>query len=236
MTPVLPALPILAQRRQPDVWYWDVVGDILPDLLRGLWLTVQITVLGLVVAMVLGLVLAILRRSRLRVVSWPVGLFIEFVRSTPLLVQFFFLWLGLPEFGITLSAFQVGVIGLGIHYATYTSEAYRAGIDAVPRGQWEGSTAINLATPTTWREVILPQAIPTVIPALGNFLVAAMKDVPMVAAIGLIDVLGAAQRAVSQDFRALEPYTMAGVLFLAVSIPAAMFARYLEKRYGFQRD
>jgi polar amino acid transport system permease protein len=226
---------VLAQRRA-ETWDWDFVGEILPDLLRGLWLTIQITVLGLVVAMTLGLVFAILRRSQLRVVRWPLGLFVDFVRSTPLLVQFFFLFFVLPDFGITLSGMQVGVLGLGVHYASYTSESYRAGIESVPRGQWEGSTALNLRTSTTWRSVVLPQAIPTVIPALGNYLVAAFKDAPLVAAIGLLDVLGTARSLQGVYFRGLEPFTLAGLLFLAVSIPAAMFARYLERRYGFQRE
>lgn len=231
-------LPPSVLGQQPATWDWDFVGEILPDMARGLWVTVQITVVGLVVAMTLGLVFAILRRSRLRVVRWPVGLIIDFIRSTPLLVQFFFLFFVAftPDSAITLSGFQVGVIGLGVHYATYTSESYRAGIESVARGQWEASTAINLTTGTTWRSVILPQAIPTVIPALGNYLVAAFKDAPLVAAIAVLDVLGVARDLQGEFFRGLEPFTVAGVMFLGVSIPAAMFARFLEKRYGFQRD
>lgn len=227
---------VLAQRRPPDEWNWDFAFEILPDLAEGLWLTVRITIFGLLLAMTLGLVLAILRRSRFRIVRWPIGFLVEFIRSTPLLVQFFFMFFVLPEFGVTLSALQIGIIGLGVHYACYTSESYRAGIESVPQGQWEGATALNLSGMTTWRTVILPQAIPTVIPALGNYLVAAMKDVPMVAALGLLDVLGTARTIQSQSFRPLEPITMAGVLFLAVSIPLAMFARYLERRHGFQRE
>jgi polar amino acid transport system permease protein len=227
---------LLAQRRPPDQWDWDFTTEILPDLAEGLWLTVRITVFGLLVAMTLGLVLAILRRSRFRIIRVPIGFLVEFIRSTPLLVQFFFMFFVLPDFGITLSALQIGIIGLGIHYACYTSESYRAGIESVPQGQWEGATALNLSGLTTWRTVILPQAIPTVIPALGNYLVAAMKDVPMVATLGLLDVLGTARSIQSRSFRPLEPITLAGVLFLAVSIPLAMFARYLERRYGYQRE
>jgi polar amino acid transport system permease protein len=233
---VVPPLPVVAQRRPPDEWNWDFAFEILPDLAEGLWLTIRITIFGLLVAMTLGLVLAILRRSRLRIVRWPVGFFVEFVRSTPLLAQFFFLFFVLPDFGVTLSAMQIGVLGLGIHYACYTSESYRAGIESVPQGQWEGATALSLSGTTTWRAVILPQAVPTVIPALGNYLVAAMKDVPMVVILGLLDVLGTARSIQSQSFRPLEPITLAGVLFLAVSIPLAMFARYLERRYAFQRE
>lgn len=230
-------LPMLAQERTPlDEWSWDVAFEIFPTLARGLWFLVQLTVAGLVLAMTLGLVFAILRRSRWRVLRWPVGFVVEFVRSTPLLVQLFFLFFGLPALGITLSAVQIGVLGLGVHYATYTSESYRAGIESVPQGQWEGSTALNLSGLTTWRSVVLPQAIPTVIPALGNYLVAAFKDAPLVAIIGVIELLGEARNIQSHTFRSLEPFTEAGLLFLAVSIPAAAFARYLEKRYAFQRE
>ena len=232
MTPVLPQ--ILAQQ----TWDWGFVADILPDMARGLWVLVQITVLGLVVAMTLGLVFAILRRSRFRIVSWPVGLLVDFIRSTPLLVQFFFLFFAAftPNSPLTLSGYQVGIIGLGIHYAAYTSESYRAGIESVARGQWEASTAINLTTANTWRSVILPQAIPTVIPALSNYLVAAFKDAPLASSIAVVELLGTARAIQGRFFTGLEPFTVAGIMFLAVSIPAAMFARYLEKRYGFQRE
>lgn len=233
---MIPGPPTQALAQQPATWDWEFAFEILPDLLRGLWVTVQITVLGLVLAMTLGLAFAILRRARLRIVRWPVGFFVDFVRSTPLFVQFAFLFFALPEFGPTLSAMQIGVFGLGIHYAAYTSESYRAGIESVPRGQWEAATTINLTSVITWRSVILPQAIPTVLPALGNYLVAAFKDAPLVIILGIADVLGTAQEIQSDSFRDLEPFTLTGVLFLAVSIPAASFARFLERRYGFQRD
>src|SRR5690606_33616653 len=120
---------------------------------------------------------------------------------------------------LTMGALTTGVIGLGVHYATYTSEVYRAGIESVPRGQWEASTALNLAPATTWGRVVLPQAIPVVIPALGNYLIAMFKDVPLLATITVLDVLGEARAVGTQYFRYLEPYTLAGLLFLAVSIP-----------------
>jgi polar amino acid transport system permease protein len=219
-----------------EKWDWDFAWDILPDLLRGLGLTVRITLAGTVVAMVLGLVLALLRRSSLRVVSWPTAFVIEFIRSTPLLVQLFFLYFVLPQSGgPALEPFTAGVIGLGVHYATYTSEVYRAGIDGVDRGQWEASTALNLDTRTTWGRIVLPQAIPNVIPALGNYLVAMFKDAPILVSITLLGVLGEARAVASQTFRYTEAYTLAGVLFLAVSIPAAAFVRFLEKRLRYER-
>lgn len=220
-----------------DGWQWDMeyALEILPAIARGLWQTVQATIIGITIGMVLGLVLALLRRSPSRVVSWPTAAVIEFVRGTPLLVQLFFIFFVLPNFGLTLSPFVTLVVGLGLHYGTYTSESYRAGIDNVERGQWEASTALNLPSTTTWTRVILPQAIPTVIPALGNYLVAMFKDAPLGMGIAAGGVLLAAQSAASRSFQPVEPYTVMGLLFLAVSIPAALFVRYLEKRYGYQR-
>lgn len=219
----------------PSTWDWGFVVDILPRLLEGLWLTVKITLLGITLAMVLGLGLAMLRRSSYRSVSWPVAGLIEFVRSTPLLTQLFFLFFVLPSVGIVLPAFTAGVLGLGIHYASYTSESYRAGIDSVERGQWEAATALNLPRRVVWTAVVLPQAIPTVLPALGNYVVAMLKDAPLVSTITVIELLGTAKAIQSESFRGLEPFTLAGVLFLAVSVPAAFLVRLLERRYGFER-
>jgi polar amino acid transport system permease protein len=217
-------------------WDWEYTWEIIPPIARGLWQTVLATLVGITIGMVLGLVLALLRRSRRRLVSWPTGLVIEFIRSTPLLVQLFFIFYVLPSFGITLSAFVSLVVGLGIHYGTYTSESYRAGIDNVGRGQWEASIALNLPPSTTWTKVVLPQAIPTVIPALGNYLVSMFKDAPLAIGIAAGGILLQAQSIASRTFQSVEPFTVMGLMFLAVSIPAALFARYLERRYGYQRD
>ena len=204
--------------------------DILPTLLEGLVITVQATIVGISLAMVLGLVFAILRRSEVRLISWPVGWLVEFIRSTPLLVQLYFLYFVGPSFGLTLGAFTTGVLGLGLHYGTYMSEVYRSGIEGVPRGQWEASTALNLSPATTWGRVVLPQAIPVVIPALGNYLIAMFKDVPLLTAITVVDVLGEARAVCTRTFQCLEPYTLVGLLFLVVSIPSSILVRQLEVR------
>lgn len=224
------------ERVPPDQWDWDYAREHFPELLEGLWITVQLTVIGVGLAMVLGLVLALLRRSPLRIVRWPVGVAVEFIRSTPLLIQLFFLFYVLPvETDISLSPFTTAVLGLAVHYGCYTSETYRAGIESVPRGQWEAATAVNLSRTQVWRHVILPQAIPTSLPALGNYAVAGFKDAPLASTITVFGVLGTAQGIEGDTFRSLEVYTMAGLLFLAVSLPAAGLVRLLEKRYAFQR-
>jgi len=213
-------------------WDWEFVAEILPELLRGLVVTVQATLVGAILALTLGLVLALLRRSQLAAVRVPTAVFVEFVRSTPLLVQLYFLFFVLPSWGVLLSGFQAGVIGLGVHYATYTSEVYRAGIEGVPRGQWEAATALNLPRSRVWRSVILPQAIPRVLPALGNYVIAMFKETPLLSAITVAEMLAVARDIGSSTFRYLEPITLVGMLFLVLSLVAAVPLRRLERRVG----
>ncbi|MGI9017270.1 MAG: ectoine/hydroxyectoine ABC transporter permease subunit EhuD [Euzebya sp.] len=215
-------------------WDSEFALQILPELWRGMLSIVRSTLGGISIAMTLGLVLAIARRSEIKLISWPVTAFIEFIRSTPLLIQLFFMFFALPSLGIVMSPVTTLVLGLGVHYATYASEAYRAGIDAVDKGQWEATVALNMAPWTTWTRVILPQAIPKVLPALGNFFVAMFKDAPLGSTISVIGVLFVANAIGARTFNFVEPFTVAGLLFLAVSVPASMFVRYLEKRYGYE--
>ena len=116
-------------------WDWEFSIQILPQLWEGVKVTVQATTLGTMIAMTLGLLLAIARRSVSVWISRPVGFFVEFIRGTPLLVQLYFLFYILPDLGLLLSPLTAGVVGLGLHYSTYTAEVYRAGIDAIPSGQ-----------------------------------------------------------------------------------------------------
>src|SRR5690349_10717138 len=138
---------------------WDFAGSIVPILLRASIITVEVTIAGFGLAAALGLLLALLRRSRLRVVRSIVIAVVEFIRSTPLLVQVFFIFFLGPRIGITLGPFQAGILALGVHYGCILSEVYRAGLDAVPRGQWEAPVALNLGRLRAYRAVILPQAI-----------------------------------------------------------------------------
>jgi polar amino acid transport system permease protein len=213
------------------VWDWNYAFSILPALVQGLGLTLVATVLGSIIAMVLGLVFAVLQRGP-RAITIIVRGFVEFVRSTPLLVQIFFLYFGLPALGIVLPALVVGVIALGVHYACYTSEVYRAGIEAIPRGQWEAATALSLPRSRVWTGVVLPQAVPRVIPALGNYVISMFKEVPLLIGIGILDVVGRAQEAGDTYVRYVEPYTMAGLFFLLLSYPASLLMRRLERRVG----
>ncbi|QKH38080.1 ectoine/hydroxyectoine ABC transporter permease subunit EhuD [Achromobacter pestifer] len=220
------------------VFDWSFALEILPTLGSALIITIQATVLGMLVAVTLGLALALLRRSRLRIVSLPTACVIEFVRSTPLLVQMYFLFYVLPLTGVRLSPLATGITALGLHYATYCAEVYRAGIEAVPRGQWEAATALNMSRWRTAVGVVLPQAIPPVVPALGNYLVAMFKDTPLLSAITVVELLQQSKIIGSATFRYTEPLTLVGLLFLALSLVAAWGVRGLEarlQRYGGKR-
>ncbi|MFI6087345.1 ectoine/hydroxyectoine ABC transporter permease subunit EhuD [Streptomyces sp. NPDC051218] len=210
-------------------WDWSVIDDFMPRFWDGVQVTLQALLFGSLIAFSLGLVWAIAQRSSLVWIRWPVTAITEFIRNTPLLVQLFFLFYVVPEWGPSMSPLTTGIIGLGLHYSTYTAEVYRAGIDAVPVGQWEASTALSLSRTHTWRAVILPQAIRRVVPALGNYVIAMLKDSPMIAIIGALDMLGEA-RAYSDETFTTEALTLVGVAFIVIAYPASLLLRALERR------
>ncbi|MFF8425938.1 ectoine/hydroxyectoine ABC transporter permease subunit EhuD [Streptomyces sp. NPDC016566] len=224
-------------------WDWNAVSDFMPHFWDGLLVTLQALALGSLLSFTLGLVWALLMRtpsmgvppgrakSRARgIVRWPVGVVTEFVRNTPLLVQLFFLFYVLPEWGLTFSALTTGVFAIGLHYSTYTMQVYRAGIEAVPVGQWEAATALNLPRYRTWAAVILPQAIRRVVPALGNYVIAMLKDTPMLMVITVLEMLGRARLFSQQHFQFTEPLTVIGVAFILISYLASLLLRALERR------
>jgi polar amino acid transport system permease protein len=209
---------------------WDYVLEILPVLARASLITIEATLLGFALAATLGLGLAILRISPRPILSVPAMAAVEFIRSTPLLIQIFFLFFVLPNFGIALSGLTAGVIALGLHYGAYCSEVYRAGLEGVPRGQWEASIALNLSPYHTFRDVIIPQAIPPMVPALGNYFVALFKETPLLSAIAVLELMQTAKILGSDSFRYVEPITLVGLFFLVMSLVAAALVRLLERR------
>jgi len=206
--------------------------EILPAVLAGAAITVLATIGGMAVAIVVGLVLAIARMSPFRPLALLTHAFVEFVRLTPLLIQLYFLYYVLPIYGIVLNGLTTGIIGLGLHYSTYLAEVYRAGIESVPRGQWEAAVAVGFSRARTWRSVILPQAIPRVIPPLGNYLVGMFKSTPYLATITVPEMLAIALEKAGLSFRYFEPIGLVGLIFVAVSYPSALFVRALEVRFG----
>jgi polar amino acid transport system permease protein len=215
------------------VWNWDFAAENFPAILEAfLRYTLGITAAASVLAIVLGLVLAIARRSHAKGIAWPAYWIVEFVRSTPIPVQLFFVFFGLPVIGIRFSALTTGILVLGVHYAAYMSEVYRAGIDAVPKGQWEASTALSLSPTRTWQKVVLPQVVRRVLPSIGNQIIALFKETPFLIVIGVAEMVTVAQQIGSQSFRYTEVITIAGLIFLAASYPTSVLMRKLEIRLG----
>lgn len=215
-------------------WSWDVAIEVLPKLGAGLMITVQATLVGAVLAYTLGLFLAIAKMSKNKALAVSSYWSSEFIRRTPLLVQLYFLFYVLPDLGIFLSPFVAGVIGLGLHFSTYTSEVFRAGIENVPKGQWEAAKSLNYTYVQTMKNIILPQAIPPMIPPLANYLITMFKDTPLLAAITVVELFNAANIYSNSNYKYLEPITLVGLFFLLVSIPAAYIAMRLEAKYKRQ--
>lgn len=206
--------------------------QVLPDLVRALRITVLATLGGMAIALVLGMPWTVLRRSRRPWMSRPTALLVQLVRNTPLLVQLYFLFYVLPEAGLRLPPLACGILGLGLHYSTYLSEIYRAGIEGVPRGQWEAAAALGLDRRATFLRIVLPQAVRPMLPAIGNRFVGMFKDTPLLAAITVVEVLQRAKIIGSETFRYLEPLTLVGLLFLALSLVSARLIGRLETRHA----
>lgn len=211
-------------------WEWSAVDHFWPAFWDGVGTTLEVVALGSLISFGLGLVWALAFRAPTRFVRWPVGLVTEFIRTTPLLVQLFFLFYVLPEWNIEFSTLTTGIVGIGLHYSTYTAQVYRAGIDAVPVGQWEAATALSLPRTRTWLAVILPQAIRRVVPALGNYVIAMLKDTPLLIGIGVLEMLNRARIEGSETFRYTEPLTVVGIAFILIAYPASLAVRALERR------
>lgn len=210
--------------------------QILPTILKGLEVTVEATIFGSILGFLLGLALTLLRMARIPLLSQLVWAFIEFARSGPLLVQLYFVYFAVfPAIGLShVSALVAGVITLGVHYAGYTSDSYRAGILGVPKGQWEAATALSLPRLRLWQSIVLPQAIRRSLPALGNYLISMYKDTPLLIAIGVPEMLTAAQTVGSLNYTYEVPYLMVGSLFLILSYPSSILVRRLERLVGRQ--
>lgn len=220
------------------IWDWSYVWEALPYLYRGAIVTVQATLLGFAIALVLGLVFALIRQSPNRYVSTAMTEIVEFIRSTPLLLQVFFVYFVGPQFGIVITAWTVGIGALGIHYAAYCSEVYRAGIENMDGGQWEACTALNLSRRRTWSAIILPQAIPPIVPALGNYFIGIFKETPILAAIAILEMLQQAKNFGGNNYRYTEAITMVGFFYLMFSLVASAIVQlvsvWLNRRYHLQ--
>ena len=214
------------------LWSWEFTIEILPTLGKGLLVTLQVTFASTAIFLLLGLVLALIQRSCPKWITVPLSFVTEFVRRTPLLVQLYFVFFVLPEFGIYISPMMAGILGLGIHYSTYAAMIYGAGIDNVERGQWDAATALNYSRWHAWVHVILPQAVPPMIPALANLLIGMFKESALLTAITVMELMGQTRTLANESYRYFEPMTMTGLIYLSISLPSALATKALERRLG----
>ena len=210
-------------------WRWELVWELAPRFVDATGKTLMAAGGGYGIAVILGLIFVIAQRTPIRVLTFTMREFVELVRSTPLLLQIFFVYYVGPQFGLILSPWTAGLIAIGVHYGAYLSEVYRGGIESVSKGQWEAAKAINLPIVRTYRRIVLPQALPPAIAGMGNYLVGIFKDTPMLSVIGVAELMHTATTIGAESYRYLEPYTMVGAIFLALSLPAAFFINVFEK-------
>ena len=210
-------------------WRWDFALEILPQMLMATLNTIMAAGIGYAIATIVGLLFLLGQRTPIKIVNIINREIVEFIRSTPLLIQLFFVYFVLPQFGITLSAWFCGMITIGLHFGTYLSEVYRGALEGVPKTQWEACRALNFTSFYTYRRIVLPQAFPIAIPGMGNYLVGIFKDTPLLSTIGVAELFHAATAVGGYHYRYLEPYTIVGLIFLMLSIPAAIWIRKIEK-------
>jgi polar amino acid transport system substrate-binding protein len=228
--------PVAAQTTDPGAAW--TFGHYFPMLLRGAWMTVQIAVRGMILAVLLGLVIALTRMYGPAPFRWLAVGYIEFFRGIPVLLLLYFLYYGLPDlagaWGLSLrmDALYAAVIGFGINYAAYEAEIYRAGIGSVPVGQWEAAASLGMSGPLTFRRIVLPQALRTILPPMTNDFVALFKDTSVVSIIALVELTKEYQTLSKTSMKYVEIGLMTAALYLVMSVPLSYLSRYLEKRWS----
>lgn len=206
--------------------------SVLPDMLRGLVVSVQATALSMVIALVAAIPVLLLRVSSNRLLRGIGVGYIMAVRNTPLLAQLYVYFYILPNYHILLSPLTVGVLGLATQFSAYIAETYRAGYESVPRGQWEAASAVGLSRSTTLMRVVAPQAIRPAIPVLANHLLIMFKDTSVLTAVTVTELFGETITLASASFRYTLLFSAMGLIYLTVCYPAGRVIVRLERRLG----
>jgi polar amino acid transport system permease protein len=204
-------------------------GYFLETLLGGWPTTLKVAAGALVFALVFGLVVALLRLSRWRWLRMPAIAYIEFFRGTPLLVQLFVIYFGLPDAGIEPTPLQAAIVGMGLNGAAYLAEIYRAGIEAIHGGQMEAALSLGMTPARAMRYIILPQAVRTMLPPITSFAIVMLKDTAVVSVIAAPEIMFFARNLVTETLQSAVVYSMAGVIYLCMTIPMARLVGRLER-------
>ena len=207
-------------------------AEFIPILFQGVVLTIGLTIGSLVISTLLGLVWALMRVSGVWALSGTAKLFVNFIRGIPIIVQLFYIYFVLPDLGITLTAMQAAIIGLGIAYSAYQSENFRAGIEAIDHGQIEAAQSIGMGWWMVMRRVILPQAIRIVLPPYGNIMIMMLKDSSQASTITVAELAMQGKLIASSTFKNTSVFTLVALMYLCMSLPLMALVTYLEKRFS----
>ena len=206
--------------------------EFLPILMQGVWLTIVLTIGSLVLSTFMGLVWALMRVSDIYVLDKGAKLFVNFIRGVPIIVQLFYIYFVLPDMGITLTAMQAAIIGLGIAYSAYHSENFRAGIEAIDHGQIEAAQSIGMGWWMIMRRVILPQAIRIILPPYGNIMIMRLKDSSQASTITVAELAMQGKLIASSTFKNTSVFTMVAIMYLCMSLPLMALVSWMEKRFS----
>ncbi|MCT8977973.1 amino acid ABC transporter permease [Clostridium sp. CX1] len=208
----------------------EVVKNTLPILLKGCVMTVELTVITLIMGTILGVFLALLKLAKNPVLRWISSFYTWIFRGTPLLLQLFFFYYGLPFIGVKLTPFQAAVIGLGLNCAAYMGEIIRGGIQSIDKGQFEAAKALGFTYGDTMKRIILPQTFKVIIPPVGNEFIAMLKDTSLVSTIAMVELMRSAQQMYATTFKPIEVFLTAGLLYLIMTtIFTAVFSFFERK-------
>jgi polar amino acid transport system permease protein len=210
--------------------FWKDAAEFLPILLQGLKLTIIVTIGSLLLSTALGLVWALMRVSGIRPLAALSKGLINAIRGVPIIVQLFYIYFVFPEFGITLTALQAAILGLGIAYSAYQAENFRAGIEAIDRGQVEAAMSIGMGWGLMMRRVILPQAVRIILPPYGNTMIMMLKDSSQASTITVAELALKGQILAASTFKNSTVFTLVALLYLVMSVPLILFVGWLEKR------
>ena len=209
--------------------YRDLVLHYLPYILQGVTVTIRLTFFSLLLSVVLGLVGAIARTSRSRILRGLATAYVEIIRGTPALLQLFIIYFGLANYQVRLSGMTAAIIALGVLGGAYLSETFRAGIEAVDRGQVEAAKSLGMRGPVIMRRIVLPQAVLIILPPFGNFVIGLIKDTSLALTISVPELMYRSYDVSSQTFRSMEVFTIAGLIYLAICYPLSRGVKYLER-------
>ncbi|MGV1768386.1 amino acid ABC transporter permease [Rhizobium rhizogenes] len=202
--------------------------EFLPILMSGIRLTIEVTIGSLILSTLLGIVWAMMRVSPIPILSITAAVIVNVIRGIPIIVQLFFLYFVMPDFGITLTALQAAIIGLGIAYSAYQSENFRAGIQAIDHGQTEAAQTIGMGWGMTMRRVLLPQAARIVLPPYGNIVLMMLKDSSQASTITVAELALQGKLIASSTFQNASVYTLVALIYLVMSIPLILIVRHFE--------